>query len=40
VKKLLCAGERGIKSKETDIKEAIASLNRYLDMLKEDNDYV
>lgn len=35
VKKLLRCG-RGYKDKSTDIKEAIASLNRYLEMERED----
>lgn len=36
VKKILCAGKRGAKSHEQDIKEAIASLNRRLEMIDED----
>ena len=38
VKKLLCAGGRGVKSEEQDIIEAVATLNRWLDMRKEDTD--
>jgi hypothetical protein len=36
VKKLLCAGNRGVKDKETDIKQAIDSLYRQLEMMQED----
>ncbi|QMP81500.1 terminase large subunit [Escherichia phage vB_EcoM_APEC] len=36
VKKILCAGDRGTKDKVQDIQEAIASLNRSLEMIKED----
>ena len=36
VKKLLCPGGRGVKSQKQDIIEAIATLNRWLDMEKED----
>jgi hypothetical protein len=36
VKKLLCAGQRGGKSKNQDVIEAIASLSRYLQLEKED----
>lgn len=32
VKKLLCAGKRGAKSRSQDIREAIASLERALEM--------
>lgn len=38
VKKILCAGDRGTKDKVQDIQEAIASLNRSLEMIKEDDD--
>lgn len=38
VKKLLCPGGRGAKSEEQDIIEAIATLNRYLDMRREDGE--
>ena len=34
VKKLLVCGERGHKDHETDIKEAIASLERFLEIEK------
>lgn len=36
VKKILCAGSRGRKSSEQDIREAIDSLNRRLQMIAED----
>lgn len=36
VKKILCAGQRGAKSHEQDIREAIDSLNRRLEMIDED----
>jgi hypothetical protein len=36
VKKLLCTGTRGAKSEVTDIKEAIASLQRTLEMIEEE----
>lgn len=36
VKKLLCAGKRGGKGFEQDIREAVASLNRKLQMIAED----
>ncbi len=36
VKKILCAGARGDKSQEQDIREAIDSLNRRLQMIAED----
>lgn len=35
-KKILCAGTRGQKEFEQDIKEAIDSLNRALEMITED----
>lgn len=38
VKKLLCPGGRGAKSEKQDIIEAIATLNRRLDMYREDED--
>lgn len=38
VKKLLCAGKRGGKSKEQDIREAVDSLNRALQMIAEDSN--
>lgn len=37
VKKLLCSGNRGAKDEIQDIKEAIDSLNRHLEMLGEDD---
>ena len=36
IKKLLCAGQRGIKDQKQDVQEAIASLVRYLEMKTED----
>ena len=36
IKKLLCAGQRGIKDQKQDVQEAIASLVRYLEMQTED----
>lgn len=36
-KKVLCAGQRGAKDWEKDIQEAIDSLQRALDMAKEDS---
>lgn len=36
IKKLLCPGVRGEKSHEQDIREAIKTLNRKLQMLAED----
>lgn len=38
VKKILCAGIRGDKSRAQDIREAIDSLNRSLEMMQEDID--
>lgn len=35
IKKLLCSGQRGAKDKAQDIQEAIDSLNRELEMMKE-----
>ena len=37
-KKLLCAGQRGAKSQDQDIQEAIDTLHRYQEMQKEDAD--
>lgn len=37
VKKLLAPGQRGVKEKVQDIKEAIASLERHLEMIEEDH---
>jgi hypothetical protein len=36
VKKLLCAGKRGAKDGMKDMQEAIASINRKLEMMDED----
>lgn len=38
IKKLLCAGQRGIKDQKQDVQEAIASLLRYLEMQTEDEN--
>lgn len=38
VKKVLCAGDRGAKGWAKDIQEAIDSLQRALDMAKEDGE--
>lgn len=35
-KKLLCAGQRGAKTQDQDIQEAIDTLHRYQEMQKED----
>ena len=40
VKKLLCAGGRGSKGEEQDICEAIQSLERFLEMRREEKDAV
>lgn len=37
LKKIMCAGNRGAKGFEKDIKEAIASLERLLEMMNEDS---
>ena len=37
IKKLLCAGKRGVKNQIQDINEAILSLQRLLEMQGEDN---
>ena len=37
VKKLLCAGNRGVKDELKDVQEAISSLTRYLEIKTEDN---
>ena len=37
IKKLLCAGKRGVKNQTQDINEAILSLKRFLKMQEEDN---
>lgn len=39
VKKLLCSGARGAKDQVQDLKEAISSINRKLEMLEEDSKY-
>lgn len=36
IKKLLCAGVRGVKDQSKDIQEAIDALNRSLEMRRED----
>lgn len=36
VKKLLCAGQRGVKDSRKDIREAVDTLERCLDMRVED----
>ena len=36
VKKLLCAGERGFKDKEQDLREAIQAIARAIEMMGED----
>lgn len=38
VKKLICAGQRGSKSFEQDVREAVDTLNRRLQMLAEDDN--
>ena len=38
IKKLLCAGQRGVKDQKQDVQEAIASLLRYLEMQTEDDE--
>lgn len=39
VKKLLVAGGRGHKNLEKDVREAIASLNRWIEMREEENNF-
>jgi hypothetical protein len=39
VKKLLCSGARGAKDQEQDLREAITSISRKLEMLYEDSAY-
>lgn len=34
IKKMLCAGQRGVKDEAQDLKEARASLNRSIDLLE------
>jgi hypothetical protein len=36
IKKLLCAGQRGVKDEEQDVQEAIDTLERYKEMKAED----
>lgn len=36
IKKLLCAGQRGAKDYERDLREAVDSINRALQMMDED----
>ena len=36
IKKLLCAGNRGVKDTRQDVQEAVTSLVRYLEMQTED----
>lgn len=38
VKKLLCAGQRGTKDYERDLREAVDSINRALQMIAEDRN--
>lgn len=40
VKKLLCSGQRGAKDKERDLREAVDSINRALQMIAEDSAIV
>lgn len=40
VKKLLCSGARGAKDQMQDLKEAISSIYRKIEMLEEDSNYV
>ena len=40
IKKLLCAGVRGVKDQSKDIQEAIDALNRSLEMRREDDTSV
>ena len=37
IKKLLCAGKRGVKNQKQDVNEAILSLKRFVEMQGEDN---
>lgn len=39
VKKLLCSGARGAKDQMQDLREAISSISRKLEMLEEDAAY-
>lgn len=36
-KKILCAGQRGAKDRERDLREAVDSINRALQMIAEDS---
>ena len=38
IKKLLCAGQRGVKDERKDIEEAVSSLVRCLEMQTEDEN--
>lgn len=38
IKKLLCAGRRGAKDYERDLREAVDSINRALQMITEDDN--
>ena len=38
IKKLLCAGNRGVKDERRDVEEAVSSLVRYLEMQTEDEN--
>ncbi len=38
IKKLLCAGQRGVKTESKDIQEAIDTLNRLLEIKREDEE--
>lgn len=40
VKKLLCSGQRGAKDRERDLREAVDSINRALQMIAEDEAIV
>lgn len=40
LKKIACAGQRGAKDQIKDLKEAISSINRKLEMLEEDSTHV
>lgn len=39
VKKLLVAGGRGHKNLEKDVREAVSSLNRWIEMREEENSF-
>ena len=40
VKKLLCSGQRGVKTESQDVQEAIDALSRYLQMASEDDSHL